>query len=514
VEVCLCGIGCRQELPPDGTPMPFPDINVGKALICCYENGEHAMNEKVAMERKKQRIGIFAANHFLRIMMFMIILIGLQGLFSLPCTARDITVSLDVPFFSQRDSGWGCEQLGNCSGTSNCNTGKVSYSTIYSYGCFLSSKAMLFNYYQSDYTDPGELNSCLLNNDGYSQDTSDSGYDSGLGYCLMNWNDACAPSGVSYIASYSGDVDSLSDTIDAELSSGYPVLADVRYNTTDCDDKTKQHMVVIIARTGSTYIINDPWDEYETSNRTLDDSALGQYYLCKIHLYRYFKTGDRVKATASVNIREQAGMTSTVTCTAFSGNRGKIIDGPQQVDNYTWWKISWDNGTGDCGNGTTGWSVVNYIRREIEEDVITHSLTPPSKTTVSRGGTLTFSVEETNNSSSYYSFYVQPYVKKPNGTTVNFKQISTGLAGGKTRKIYGYLRIPSSSELGTFAFGVKLTDTNGNLIDNDSFEFTVSGSTYASKRSARKLKRLMRNPEAQVVEEEGWKVVIVPERNR
>ena len=148
--------------------------------------------------------------------------------------------------------------------------------------------------------------------------------------------------------------------------------------------------------------------------------------------------------------------------------------------------------------------------------IIEHTLTPPSKTKVSKGEQLgPFTVKETNNSSSYYPFYVQPYIIKPDGTTVNFDQVSTGLDADESRTHYHYLSIPSWSELGTFTFGVKLTDTDGNLIDDDSFEFTVvSGSTYASKRSARKLKRLLRNPEAQVVEENGWNVIIVPERNR
>ena len=62
---------------------------------------------------------------------------------------------------------------------------------------------------------------------------------------------------------------------------------------------------------------------------------------------------------------------------------------------------------------------------------------------------------------------------------------------------------------------MKITDTNGNLIDDDSFEFTVvSGSTYASKGTARRWKRLIRNPEAQVMEGEGWKVVFVPEKGK
>lgn len=147
---------------------------------------------------------------------------------------------------------------------------------------------------------------------------------------------------------------------------------------------------------------------------------------------------------------------------------------------------------------------------------IEHTLTPPSKTNVSQGGSLgPFTVKETNSSSSYYSFYAQPYIIKPDGTTVNFKQVSTGLDAGKSRTHYHYLSIPSWSELGVFTFGVKITDTDGNLIDDDSFEFTVASSTaYASKRSDRKLKRLLSNPEAQVMEEDGWKVIIVPERNR
>ena len=143
-----------------------------------------------------------------------------------------------------------------------------------------------------------------------------------------------------------------------------------------------------------------------------------------------------------------------------------------------------------------------------------HTLTKPSKTTVSRGGILgPFTVQESNNSSSYYNFYVQPYVTKPDGTTVYFDQISTGLDAGRTRTLYGFLLIPSSSELGTFTFGVKLTDTSGNVIDDDSVKFTViSGTSFAVKRSARRLKRLTKNPEGRVMEGEGWTTIVVPEK--
>lgn len=147
-----------------------------------------------------------------------------------------------------------------------------------------------------------------------------------------------------------------------------------------------------------------------------------------------------------------------------------------------------------------------------------HALISPGscETEVSQGGFFgPFTIEESNTSSSYYAFYVQSYVIKPDGTTVNFKQVSTGLKAGETRKHSHYLSIPSWSELGTFTYGVKVTDTKENLIDDDSFEFTVvssSSSSSINKKSARKLKRLMRKSDTQVLEEGGWHTVIVPEQ--
>lgn len=160
--------------------------------------------------------------------------------------------------------------------------------------------------------------------------------------------------------------------------------------------------------------------------------------------------------------------------------------------------------------------VTNIDLWTVPSNTITHTLTTPSKTTVNRGGILgPFTVEESNNSDSYYSFYVQPYVIKPYGTYIYFEQILTGLDAGETRTLYGFLFIPSSSELGTFTFGVEYTDTDGNTMGNDSFEFTViSGSSYASNRIGRKLKRLTRNPELQIVEADGWKAVIIPMKNK
>ncbi len=160
------------------------------------------------------------------------------------------------------------------------------------------------------------------------------------------------------------------------------------------------------------------------------------------------------------------------------------------------------------------WELVRHILNWLETPIVSHTLTPPSKATVSRGSTLgPFTIEETNNDSSYHNFYVQSYITRPDKTTANFGKISTGLDGGKSRTHSHYLSIPTRSELGTFTFGVKLTDSSGNLFDNDSFEFTViSGSATVKRRSYRKLKELINSTGAQVEKMDRYILIDVPEK--
>jgi hypothetical protein len=175
---------------------------------------------------------------------------------------------LPVPFLSQRNPAWSGNTLGTCPNPPN---------TVGDYGCFTTSKAMVFNYHQPAFTDPGALNACL---------TSSGGYSSG---CLANWSqaNACAPSGVAYLGEEAGSVATLAASIDAQLAAGYPVLADVRYNNNSCAGSTGQHMVVIVGKNGSTYAIKDPWATADTY-RTLNTPALGSaaYVLCKIRKYQ------------------------------------------------------------------------------------------------------------------------------------------------------------------------------------------------------------------------------------
>ena len=268
------------------------------------------------------------------------------------------------------------------------------------------------------------------------------------------------------------------------------------YRTTD--QSSDGRINVLAAADGTAYLGGN------TYNTVYIDHG-NDYQTYYLHLYqRNITDGQSVTRGQVIGISGDTGSSGSPHL-HFEVKKNSI-----PVDPYGW------KGSGsDPYTSYTGVTNLDLWTSSSSTSVVTHTLTPPAKTTVSRGGTLIFSVEETNNSSAYYKFYIQPYVIKPDGTTLYFKRLSTGLKAGETRKIRGVLRIPSSSELGTFTFGVKLTDTSGNVIEDDSFEFTVvSGSTYASKRSDRKMKRLLRNPEAEVMEEEGWKLISVPERNR
>jgi len=67
-----------------------------------------------------------------------------------------------------------------------------------------------------------------------------------------------------------------------------------------------------------------------------------------------FQTGDRVKATENLNVRNCTFLWCSVIGVIPAGGTGKIISGSYYYDNYTWWGIAWDN-------GLTGFSVQNYL---------------------------------------------------------------------------------------------------------------------------------------------------------
>ena len=254
---------------------------------------------------------------------------------------------------------------------------------------------------------------------------------------------------------------------------------------------------------------------FETENSILSGYKTVPYSEDIIYLggpYFSADTGSESKVTVLATFADN-GQPGIV---AFQYGSGKVVlFGPHpEIDEDSDRDGVTLDGEDEMNDNGSDWDLVGHILNWLEIPIISHTLTPPSNTTVSKGGTLgPFTVEETNNDSSYHNYYVQSYVIKPDKTTVTFSKILTGIAGGKTRTYSHYLNIPTRSELGTFTFGVKLTDTSGNLFDNDSFDFTVvSGSSTAMRKNYRMLKRLVNSTGAQVERMNNYILINVPEK--
>ena len=181
---------------------------------------------------------------------------------------------LPVPFFSQRDQTWKNDILGwpsnNCTGC-----------TIGTFGCWTTSYAMVYNYYQPHFTNPPTLNTNLNTGPGGGLKYTISGAGNPPGCNNLMWhNPPYAPPGVSlhsgdplYNACTSAnciDSDKIA-LLDAELNAGRPILLNVHYSGI-----VPQHMVVLTGHSGNTWYVNDPWAT-DTQQRTLATGALGAY---------------------------------------------------------------------------------------------------------------------------------------------------------------------------------------------------------------------------------------------
>ena len=160
------------------------------------------------------------------------------------------SIQLVVPSLTQDNNPWSIKKLGY--------NVEEKYN-IGSYGCALTSAAMILNYYQIS-IDPGELNDALKENSGFSKET--------LGDII--WEkvpDIKGAESVTLLYNSQNEYESQPanlDKINSYLKMGYPVIAKVYSKKMQND-----HWVVIkgyATTTGSTvYTINDP----------LSDSTLG-----------------------------------------------------------------------------------------------------------------------------------------------------------------------------------------------------------------------------------------------
>jgi hypothetical protein len=102
--------------------------------------------------------------------------------------------------------------------------------------------------------------------------------------------------------------------------------------------------------------------------------------------------GDRVEATAILNVRATPSGSGTLVDTVPLGSLGTIVGGPTKTANYTFWQINYDN-------NISGWSVELYLAKtstSIDTTKPTVSLTAPAaSSTVS--GTVTLSANASDN---------------------------------------------------------------------------------------------------------------------
>jgi hypothetical protein len=165
-----------------------------------------------------------------------------SGLQVIEPNSTESIAALPVPYYSQADPQWICDRLGTC----NCDFGICTAEThtgIGDAGCFITSQAMIFEYYTTNhFKNPKEFDTCLTNNSGY-------GSWSGCAYGLCGASylppSACYPSSVSY----EGYTTNLT-VLDSDLSNGRPAILWV-----DGGD----HYVVAIGKSSGNYQIHDPY---------------------------------------------------------------------------------------------------------------------------------------------------------------------------------------------------------------------------------------------------------------
>jgi GH25 family lysozyme M1 (1,4-beta-N-acetylmuramidase) len=148
---------------------------------------------------------------------------------------------LAIKPLSQRDTRWASHKLG------------YSYYTIGGYGCLITAISMILNWYGKQ-TDPAQLNDALVRVGGFTG-------------ANLYWNAIAQVQPDVYLAKAIDCyyIPAPLHEIDALLADDVPVLVHVDFTPGGAVD---QHWVLIVGKSGSDYIINDPWTGEQGSFRT------------------------------------------------------------------------------------------------------------------------------------------------------------------------------------------------------------------------------------------------------
>ncbi|MEJ2747762.1 MAG: NBR1-Ig-like domain-containing protein, partial [Anaerolineae bacterium] len=147
-------------------------------------------------------------------------------------------VSTLTPPLSQRDPLWVNARLGHAG----------SPKTIGEWGCLLTCFTMVANTYGRNIT-PLQLNHAMVSNGGFLN-----------GY-LTKWNALSSVyKDIVYEGKFAGNTTAnLLSRIDSSLAAGRPVTIQVDFTSDTPYTDNDQHWVLIVAKDGDDYRINDPW---------------------------------------------------------------------------------------------------------------------------------------------------------------------------------------------------------------------------------------------------------------
>lgn len=146
-------------------------------------------------------------------------------------------ISTLVQPLSQRDPLWANTRLGSAG----------SPKTIGEWGCMLTCFTMVANTFGRNIT-PAQLNHAMISNGGFLN-----------GY-LTKWNALSdVYKDVVYQGKFAGTTPDLLSRIDSSLAAGQPVTVQVDFTSSTPYTDNDQHWVLIVAKDGDDYRINDPW---------------------------------------------------------------------------------------------------------------------------------------------------------------------------------------------------------------------------------------------------------------
>lgn len=175
-------------------------------------------------------------------------------------------------------------------------------------------------------------------------------------------------------------------------------------------------------------------------------------YYTGVELANDLYVGDRVQATANLNVRDTPG--GNQIGQVSDGAVGSIIDGPQEAYyggvNYVWWKIIWDG-------SITGWSVEDWIKKipgiDNPPTVVAFDVTPSS---VTLGGSFTISYTVSDDIGLYRVELWR--ANDSGGNPVGWDSIQIRYISG-TNNSDSFSDAPAST--GTYWYGVHVVDNAG-----------------------------------------------------